>query len=141
MPAQDRVSGGAILRYCRRRTCGSRCRNAWAVVARLRLVDLAPQDGQLLTQPQNPEVLADVAAWQQPHEAEQPPKRRGGQSQQHEGSPRTRPKIPSRNREPAGHNLWMGFSAPPASLVRICSLAMASFLRAKITPVSFFVRV
>jgi hypothetical protein len=68
--------------------------DARAVVARLRLVDLAPQDGQLLTQRQNPQVLADVAVWQQPYEAEQAHKRRVGQSQQHEGSTRTRSKDP-----------------------------------------------
>jgi hypothetical protein len=76
-------------------------------------VGLALQDGELVAQRQNLEVFVRVAHGQQPYEGEDARERQVGQSQQHDRpSWRTRPATYSRIREPAGHSLWMRFSAP-----------------------------
>jgi hypothetical protein len=81
-------------------------------------VDLTLQDGELVAQRKNLDVLVHIAHRQQPYEGEHARERQVGQSQQHDGSSwRTRLAAFSCIRcirELAGHSPWMAFSAPTA---------------------------
>jgi hypothetical protein len=81
------------------------------------LVDLALQDGELVAQRKNLDVLVRIGHRYEPYEGEHARERQVGQSQQHDASSwRTRPADFSDIREPAGHSPWMGFSAPTEPL-------------------------
>jgi hypothetical protein len=78
-----------------------------------RFVGLSLQDGELVAQGEDLDVLVGVAHRQQPDEGEHACERQIGQSQQHDRSSwRAWAAVLSCSEEPAGHRLWTGFSAP-----------------------------